>query len=161
MALDHPRYLPDRGMALYFLQDAVLFHPVTLNRQYSYNFPQPHKDLSIPLTKDDTISMVDFASTDTVTRGVVLYFHGNKRNISWYAKYIPYFTRHGYQVLMIDYPGFGKSTGKLTEKNSMNGRCRYINWRSNVLPLTVLSFMARVWEQGLPRNWLRCVIAKD
>ena len=104
------------GVALYFLQDAILFHPVTLNRDHNYNFPEPHKDISIAINKIDTLNLVDFSSTDTVTRGVVLYFHGNKRNISWYSKYIPYFTRHGYQVLMIDYPGFGKSTGKLTEQ---------------------------------------------
>ncbi len=104
------------GIALYFLQDAILFHPVTLNRTYSYNFPEPHKDINIPIDSKDTLNLVDFASTDTIARGVVLYFHGNKRNISWYATYIPYFTRHGYQVLMIDYPGFGKSTGKLTEQ---------------------------------------------
>ena len=104
------------GVALYFLQDAILFHPVTLNRTYSYNFPEPHKDINIPIDSKDTLNLVDFASTDTIARGVVLYFHGNKRNISWYAKYIPYFARHGYQVLMIDYPGFGKSTGKLTEQ---------------------------------------------
>lgn len=104
------------GIALYFLQDAILFHPVTLNRTFSYNFPEPHKDINIPIDSKDTLNLVDFASTDTIARGVVLYFHGNKRNISWYAKYIPYFTRHGYQVLMIDYPGFGKSTGKLTEQ---------------------------------------------
>ncbi len=104
------------GVALYFLQDAILFHPVTLNRTYSYNFPEPHKDINIPIDSKDTLNLVDFASTDTIARGIVLYFHGNKRNISWYAKYIPYFTRHGYQVLMIDYPGFGKSTGKLTEQ---------------------------------------------
>ena len=104
------------GVALYFLQDAILFHPVTLNRTYSYNFPEPHKDINIPINSKDTLNLVDFASTDTIARGVVLYFHGNKRNISWYAKYIPYFTRHGYQVMMIDYPGFGKSTGKLTEQ---------------------------------------------
>jgi len=104
------------GVLLYFLQDAILFHPVTLNRTFSYNFPEPHKDINIPIDSKDTLNLVDFASTDTIARGVVLYFHGNKRNISWYAKYIPYFTRHGYQVLMIDYPGFGKSTGKLTEQ---------------------------------------------
>ncbi|MFZ1314367.1 MAG: alpha/beta fold hydrolase [Chitinophagaceae bacterium] len=104
------------GVLLYFLQDAILFHPVTLNRTFSYNFPEPHKDINIPIDSKDTLNLVDFASTDTIARGIVLYFHGNKRNISWYAKYIPYFTRHGYQVLMIDYPGFGKSTGKLTEQ---------------------------------------------
>lgn len=123
------------GMALYFLQDAVLFHPVTLHREYKYDFPQPHQDITIPLDKEDTISLVDFASTDTVTRGVVLYFHGNKRNISWYAKYIPYFTKHGYQVLMIDYPGFGKSTGKLTEK-------KLYNWALQVYKLAINRFAA-------------------
>ena len=104
------------GMALYFLQDYILFHPVTLKRNKTFNFPEPHNDISIALNDNDTINLVDFAATDTVLRGIVLYFHGNKRNISWYAKYIPYFTRHGYQVLMIDYPGYGKSTGKLTEE---------------------------------------------
>jgi uncharacterized protein len=104
------------GVALYFLQDAILFHPVTLKRDHNYNFPEPHKDISIAINDKDTLNLIDFSSADTSTKGIVLYFHGNKRNISWYAKYIPYFTRHGYEVLMIDYPGFGKSTGKLTEQ---------------------------------------------
>lgn len=104
------------GVALYYLQDAILFHPVSLKRDHNYNFPEPHNDISIAVDDKDIINLVDFSSTDTLTRGVVLYFHGNNKNISWYSKYIPYFTRNGYQVLMIDYPGFGKSTGKLTEK---------------------------------------------
>jgi uncharacterized protein len=108
------------GAALYFLQNAILFHPVTLKRDHNYNFPEPHRDISIPINDQDVLNLVDFSSTDTITRGVVLYFHGNKKNISWYSKYIPYFTRHGYQVLMIDYPGFGKSTGKLTEQKLYN-----------------------------------------
>lgn len=108
------------GAALYFLQNAILFHPVTMKRDHNYNFKEPHRDISIPINDKDVLNLVDFSSTDTITRGVVLYFHGNKKNISWYSKYIPYFTRHGYQVLMIDYPGFGKSTGKLTEQKLYN-----------------------------------------
>lgn len=104
------------GLALYLLQDLILFHPVSLKRSHTYDFPQPYKDISIPINEKDTLNLIDFSSTDSISRGVVLYFHGNKRNISWYAKYIPYFTRHGYEVLMIDYPGYGKSTGRLTEK---------------------------------------------
>jgi pimeloyl-ACP methyl ester carboxylesterase len=123
------------GVALYFLQDVILFHPVTLNRDHNYNFPQPHKDISIPINNGDLLNLVDFSSTDTVTRGVVLYFHGNKRNISWYSKYIPYFTRHGYQVLMIDYPGFGKSIGKLTEQ-------KLYSWALEVYNLAIKRFGA-------------------
>jgi len=104
------------GIALYFLQDYILFHPVTLKRDHNYNFPEKHKDINIPITENSNLNIVQFFSTDTITRGVVLYFHGNKKNISWYAKYSPYFTKHGYEVWLIDYPGFGKSTGKFTEQ---------------------------------------------
>jgi uncharacterized protein len=123
------------GIALYFLQDYILFHPVSLKREHNYIFPEPHNDINIPLNEKDTLNLVDFASTDTVVRGVVLYFHGNKRNISWYAKYIPYFTRHGYQVLMIDYPGYGKSTGKLTER-------KLYDWALQVYRIAIKRFAA-------------------
>jgi len=104
------------GVALYFLQDYILFHPVTLKRDLKYDFPEKNKEINIPITENSNLNIVQFFSTDTVTKGVVLYFHGNKKNISWYAKYPPYFTKYGYEVWLIDYPGFGKSTGKLTER---------------------------------------------
>ena len=105
------------GIALYFLQDYILFRPVSLKRDHNYDFPEKHKDINIPVNENSNLNIVQFLSGDTITKGVVLYFHGNKKNISWYAKYPPYFTRHGYEVWIIDYPGFGKSTGKFTEQN--------------------------------------------
>ena len=53
---------------------------------------------------------------DSAAKGVVLYFHGNKKNIGWYAHYAAGFTHKGYEVWMLDYPGYGKSTGKFTEQ---------------------------------------------
>jgi uncharacterized protein len=50
------------------------------------------------------------------SRGVVLYFHGNKGNISRAARHAPDFTNTGYEVWMMDYPGFGKSTGTFNEQ---------------------------------------------
>ena len=105
------------GIALYFLQDRILFHPVSLKREYKYNFPDKHKEVNIPITENSNLNIVQFLPADSMVKGVVLYFHGNKKNIAWYAKYAPYFTRHGYEVWIIDYPGFGKSTGKFTEQN--------------------------------------------
>jgi pimeloyl-ACP methyl ester carboxylesterase len=52
----------------------------------------------------------------SAARGVVLYFHGNKKNISRYAAYAKDFTAKGYEVWMLDYPGFGKSTGIFSEQ---------------------------------------------
>ena len=104
------------GIALYYLQDAILFHPVRLKKSHRYSFSEPHEEINIPINDEKNLNLVRFIRTDTTRRGVVLYFHGNKRNISWYSRFASQFTNNGYEVLMIDYPGFGKSSGKFTEK---------------------------------------------
>ena len=48
---------------------------------------------------------------------VILYFHGNADNLSRWGQYAPELMAHGYDVIMIDYRGFGKSTGEATEQN--------------------------------------------
>jgi pimeloyl-ACP methyl ester carboxylesterase len=45
----------------------------------------------------------------------VIYFHGNAGNITNFANREPDFTNLGYDVLMMDYPTYGKTTGSLVE----------------------------------------------
>ncbi len=103
------------GIAIYYLQDYMLFHPEKMEKNSAYDFRIPHKELNIPFNDSSNISVVQFTSSHAA-RGVVLYFHGNRKNIGWYAKYAAAFTKKDYEVWMIDYPGYGKSTGKLTER---------------------------------------------
>ena len=104
------------GIALYYLQEKFLFHPEKLSNAYVYDFKVPFEEINIPFNETDTINMVKFFPKDSARRGVVLYFHGNKENIERYARFVTSFTKHGYEVWMEDYPGFGKSTGERTEK---------------------------------------------
>ena len=116
------------GIALYYLQEKFLFHPEKLSQAYVYDFPLtgpggqdpadkvPFEELDIPFNETDTMNMIKFFPKDSIRRGVVIYFHGNKENIGRYAKFAGNFTKHGYEVWMEDYPGFGKSTGESTEK---------------------------------------------
>jgi len=104
------------GIALYYLQEKFLFHPEKLSNAYVYDFKVPFEEVNIPFNNTDTLNMIRFFPLDSVRRGVVVYFHGNKENIERYAKFADNFTRHGYEVWMEDYPGFGKSTGERTEK---------------------------------------------
>ncbi|HSM11391.1 MAG TPA: alpha/beta hydrolase [Lysobacter sp.] len=48
-------------------------------------------------------------------RGVLLFFHGNAGNISHRLESIALFNRLGLDVLIVDYRGYGRSTGKPTE----------------------------------------------
>ena len=49
-----------------------------------------------------------------------MYFHGNSRSIKGWAKYAKDFFRYEYDVVLIDYRGFGKSTGKRNEKDMLS-----------------------------------------
>ena len=48
-------------------------------------------------------------------RGVVLFFHGNAGNISHRIDYLQMFHRLRYTTLIVDYRGYGKSTGTPSE----------------------------------------------
>jgi len=104
------------GIVIYYGQNKVLFHPEPLAANYHYSFPYPFKELNLPYSQSSNINIIQFTTSEPKPKGVVLYFHGNKKNISWYAHFAPLFTQKGYEVWMMDYPGFGKSTGEFTEQ---------------------------------------------
>lgn len=104
------------GIGIYVLQDYVIFRPVKLAADYQYNFDIPFKEVNIAYNESTNINIIQFTPQDSLPKGIVLYFHGNRTNISWYKKFAPYFTKSGYEVWMIDYPGYGKSTGIFSEK---------------------------------------------
>jgi alpha-beta hydrolase superfamily lysophospholipase len=108
------------GIALFYMQDFILLKPEKLSRNYVFHFDVPFQEVNIPFNEKDTMNMVKFFPKDSVRKGVVVYFHGNKQNIERYAKFASNFTKHGYEVWMEDYPGFGKSTGTRTEKKLLD-----------------------------------------
>lgn len=107
------------GIAVYYLQDYILFHPEPLSKASQYHFDQPFQELNIPFDAESNLNIIRFlpsADSNTRSTGAVLYLHGNKKNIQHYAQYVESFTSRGYEVWMPDYPGFGKSTGTFNEE---------------------------------------------
>jgi hypothetical protein len=105
------------GIALYYLQDAILFLPKALPADYQYNFRSYHTENNIRYDEATNFNIIQFpAKDDTIAKGIVLYFHGNKENVNHYAQYAENFTKFNYEVWMPDYPGYGKSTGTISEK---------------------------------------------
>ena len=51
-------------------------------------------------------------------RGVVLFFHGNAGNISHRLDYLLMFNRLRYSTLIVDYRGYGRSTGTPSEEGT-------------------------------------------
>jgi len=104
------------ALALYFLQDIFIFRSRTLPANFAFSSTLSPQEITIPLNAEDTLHAVLYRPKDGVTKGLVLYFHGNRQNITWYEKFVPYFTQQGYEILMPDYPGYGKSRGTISEE---------------------------------------------
>src|SRR3989337_515606 len=88
------------GIAVYYLQDAFLLHPVKIHENEKYSFKMPSREVNIPYDENTNINLVQFASATSQPRGVILYFHGNKNNIKRYSPFVPNLTKHGYEVWM-------------------------------------------------------------
>lgn len=102
------------GIILFLLQENILFHPQSLPADHKYSFQQPFQEINVDRGARN-LNIIRF-ETFTMKKGVVLYLHGNRDNIGRYAHMASLFTDLGFVVWMIDYPGFGKSTGNISEE---------------------------------------------
>lgn len=104
------------AVLLYFFQHIFIFHPVKVSPDYVYDLPFNHKETTL-VYNNDHHNIIQFFPDTLPAKGLVLYFHGNMANVEYYAQHSMYFTNNDYAIWMIDYPGFGKSRGKISEEN--------------------------------------------
>jgi alpha-beta hydrolase superfamily lysophospholipase len=107
------------SVALYLLQDYFLFKPEKLPKEFQYYYEnQDVEEYNIETRDGAIINGLHFKVENP--KGVVLYLKGNSKSIKGWGKFAVDFTRHNYDVIMIDYRGFGKSTGKRSQKAIKN-----------------------------------------
>jgi uncharacterized protein len=112
------------GACLYFLQDQLVFHPKKLPSNYRFRFSIPFQEYDLKMNDGRLDALLFKPGKDTIPKGIVLYFEGSDDNIRHYAKYAENFTHNGYEVLMMDYRGYGKSTGPMTEQTMYSDAAR-------------------------------------
>jgi alpha-beta hydrolase superfamily lysophospholipase len=104
------------SIALYYLQDYMLFKPEKLSKDFQFNYNnQEFKEYNLETRDGAIINGIRFFPKGE-SKGVVLYLKGNSKSIKGWGKFAVDFTRHGYNVFMVDYRGFGKSTGRRSQK---------------------------------------------
>jgi pimeloyl-ACP methyl ester carboxylesterase len=104
-------------LAIYFLQDLFIFKPEKLHPDFQFRYDSPFRELNFDVEKGVRINGLHFFREHPV--GLILYFHGNSRSIKGWARYARDFYRYNYDVVLVDYRGFGKSTGKRGEADML------------------------------------------
>jgi len=97
----------------YFLQSRFLFFPQRIPKDFKFQFKYPFEEVFLKVNKDQhdlEIHGLHFKSSQT--KGVILYFHGNAGSLIGWGEIAEDFADLGYDVLIMDYRGYGKSDGK-------------------------------------------------
>ena len=103
---------------VYLVQERFIFKPEKLKQDFTYKYDAPFKELFFDVEDGVRINGLHFTVKKPL--GLILYFHGNSRSIKGWARYAKDFFRYNYDVVLVDYRGFGKSTGSRNEKDMLN-----------------------------------------
>jgi len=102
------------GAFLYIFQGKLLFYPTRTLVYYPDAAGLDYED--VYLQTRDGERLHGWYVPHENRRGTLLFFHGNAGNISGRIESIRQFNQLGLDVFIIDYRGYGKSTGRPNEK---------------------------------------------
>jgi len=107
------------SIGLYYLQELFLFKPEKLPATFHFIYKnQDVKEYNVKTRDGAIINGLHFKCKKP--KGVVLYLKGNSKSIKGWGKFAVDFVRLNYDVVMVDYRGFGKSTGRRSQKAIKN-----------------------------------------
>ncbi len=105
-------------LIIYLVQEHFIFKPEKLRADFVYKYDTPFAELFFDIEPGVRINGLHFTVQNP--NGLILYFHGNTRSIKGWARYARDFFRYRYDVVLVDYRGFGKSTGKRSENDMLS-----------------------------------------
>jgi fermentation-respiration switch protein FrsA (DUF1100 family) len=99
----------------YFFQTRLIFVRFDIKGKYRFRLTQEHEEILLKSKEGETLHGLWMKTKKP--KGLLLYFHGNTGSLKRWGKIASKFTDFGYDVLAPDYRGYGKSTGRPSEKN--------------------------------------------
>lgn len=133
---------------------AIVFLVFVAQAQLIY-FPKTERELAVtPEQVGLAYESVDIITSDDETihgwfvpvadaKGTMLFFHGNGGNISHRVDYMPMFQLLGYNLFIIDYRGYGQSSGSPSEAGTYldaQAAWRYLTEVKNIAPSQIVLY---------------------
>ena len=100
----------------YLGQERLIFSPTTLPASYPFAIPDT-TEISLPVD-GATISALHFKQPSA--KGVIFFLHGNGGNLASWLPSTDFYRKNNYDVFMIDYRGYGKSSGSIESEAQLH-----------------------------------------
>ena len=92
----------------------MIFHAEKLPVNYKFSFKSDFEEINLTTPDKQTLNGLLFKTDNS--KGVVLFFHNHSGNIEHWSRSATYLNDLNYDALLMDYRGYGKSTGTYNEK---------------------------------------------
>jgi hypothetical protein len=113
----------------YYRQESVIFQPSRLPTGHDFQFDRPFEEHRIEVEPGVELSALLFPATGSeraeaadhpAGRRVVLYLHGNAGHLQDWGWHADLYVEAGYDFLVIDYRGYGKSGGRVESEPQLH-----------------------------------------
>ena len=108
---------------LWFQQERLLFFPAPLPADTPLSTAADVRELSVPV---DGARLSVLQLTLPNPRGVVFFLHGNGGNLAGWFTGVDLYRQANYDLVMLDYRGYGKSTGRITSAQQLRADVRAV-----------------------------------
>lgn len=102
---------------LYFFQEKLIFPASSLPPDYNFTFEMPFQEKYISIGNAYSLHGIWFPVDRS--KGTIFYLHGNGGTVDAWGRYAETYVRMGYQVFVLDYPGYGKSGGDIVDEEAL------------------------------------------
>ncbi len=106
---------------LYVTQERIILPASILAADYRFQFDQPFEEVWIPV-QGASLHALHFKQPNP--RGVVFFLHGNAGNLVSWTTGLDFYRRVNYDLFIVDYRGYGKSTGHIENEAQLYADAR-------------------------------------
>jgi fermentation-respiration switch protein FrsA (DUF1100 family) len=150
--------------------NGLFYVPDNIDHSADFGYPVPHEEVSI-VSRDGTRLDGWFLKARGTAKATVVHFHGNAENLTTHVHYVEWLPEAGYNVLVFDYRGYGRSEGSPNRQGifeDVRAANDYARSRPDVDPQRMILFgqslgganaVALAGRQVLPG--LRAVVAES
>lgn len=101
---------------VYFRQEGLIFRPAPLPGDHRFAIADV-TEVTVPVA-GAKLSALHLRLADP--KGVVFFLHGNAGNLQTWITNVDFYRRVNYDLVMLDYRGFGKSTGQVESEQQLH-----------------------------------------
>jgi uncharacterized protein len=104
---------------LYCMQEKLLFFPQQLPANYSFQFNPSFEEWQFTTADNARLHGLLFKADSS--KGLIFYLHGNAGSLASWGSIAKTYTDRHYDLFMLDYRGYGKSSGRISSEEQFYG----------------------------------------